>query len=262
MCLIVFAWKTHPEYRLILAANRDEYHQRPAQEMHWWSDKPEVLAGRDLQAGGTWLATSRTGRFATVTNYREQQDPHSGLCSRGELVTDFVTGDLSPWDFHASLQGEKFAGFSLLSIDHESLCYVSNRGDDVTSLAPGVYGLSNASLDTPWPKLLRSRDKLSELIEDKNVNETTLLRLMADRKPARVADVRNDILPFTVASALSAPFILTPEYGTRCASTVLWDYDNRISMSERRFDPDGVVTGESNFSFAAECSTASHPAGL
>jgi uncharacterized protein with NRDE domain len=249
VCLIVFAWKVHPDYRLVLAANRDELHLRPSQELHWWPDQLEVLAGRDLQAGGTWLAAAKTGRFAAVTNYREQQGLRSALRSRGELVTNFVSGDVSANDFSASLQGDHYAGFSLLLGERDSLSYMSNRGDAVRELEPGIYGLSNASLDTPWPKLLRTRDALAALLDADEVTETTLLRLMADRKPAPVDEVKNDIQPFELARALTAPFILTAEYGTRCTSVLLWKYDETIALTEKRFDASGAVSGESRFSF-------------
>ena len=251
MCLVVFAWNVHPEYRLILAANRDEFHERPAQEMHWWPDQPDILAGRDLQAGGTWLAAAKGGRFATVTNYREPDGPRGKPRSRGELVSDFVGGNASPGQFSAAIEGDRYAGFSLLTADSNELSYVSNRGDKPTSLANGVYGLSNASLDTPWPKLVRARDGLSALVSNAAVNESELLRLMEDRQMATAAEVGNDSLPFELARAISAPFILTPDYGTRCTSTLLWSYDEKILLTEKRFDANGNASGESRFSFKA-----------
>ena len=126
MCLIVFAWNEHPEYRLILAANRDEFHRRPAQDAHWWPDQPDILAGRDLQAGGTWLALGRTGRFATVTNYRELSNTKGSYRSRGELVTGFVNSEKDPALFSTSIAGADYAGFSLLCAtlvgDHPPTC--------------------------------------------------------------------------------------------------------------------------------------------
>ena len=252
MCLIVFAWKATPEYRLVLAANRDEFHQRPAQKLHWWPDSPGVLAGRDLQAGGTWLAAGQSGRVATVTNYREFKESRSGLRSRGELVSNFVRGNDSAVDFCSTLDGERYAGFSLLTTDGEELCHVSNRGDAVSRLEPGIYGLSNASLDTPWPKLLRTREALTGLINSGRIDESALFRLMADRTPAADADLENVDLPFEQARALTAPFILSPDYGTRCTTIVLWDHRNRIFLAERSFAATGAVTGDSRFDFAAE----------
>jgi len=249
MCLVVFAWKTHPDYPLIVAANRDERHDRPSRDAAWWPDNPDLLAGRDLQAGGTWLAVARSGRFATVTNYREAQQPRPGLRSRGEIVTGFVAGDAPAPDFIASLPGEEYAGVSVLAGDGETLCYASNRGDAPRSLAPGVYGLSNASLDTPWPKLLRARNGLSDLIAAGDVDPTALMRLLADRAPAPAADVDSGELPFRIARALTAPFIVTETYGTRCSTTLMTGSDGRVRFRERRFGADGSRSGESSFDF-------------
>lgn len=249
MCLIVFAWKTHPDYQLVLAANRDEFHRRPSQALRWWPDDPNVLAGRDLQAGGTWLAASRSGRFATVTNYREQQQRKKTQRSRGELVANFVSGNSSAASYSQSIAGENYAGFSLLVADNDDLYFVSNRGDDPTLIAPGIYGLSNASLDTPWPKLQRSRDGLRSLIESGSLNETELMRLMSDRTMVPVADVEPGPLPFKFTRALTAPFIVSTEYGTRCSTVYLRSKTDDVTLNERRFDSQGKVSGESRFIF-------------
>jgi uncharacterized protein with NRDE domain len=252
MCLVVFAWKAHPQYRLILAGNRDESHQRPTQDAHWWPDDDGVLAGRDLQAGGTWLAVSRSGRFATVTNFREGQKSGPGFLSRGTLVTDFVAGAQSLKDFESSVSGSRYAGFSLLASDGETMFYLSNRDDLDPELAPGIYGLSNASLDTPWSKVVRAKADLESLISADAVNETGLMRILSDRRPASVDEIAADDLPFEMARAISAPFIVAPEYGTRSSTVVLWGADDRIEFAERRFDPSGNTTGNSRFRFAVD----------
>ena len=249
MCLLVLGWNAHPRYRLILAANRDEFHARPTRELHPWPDQPDVYAGRDLQAGGTWLAASKNGRFATVTNYRENPIVPRQARSRGGLVTDFVCGTTAAAEFAPSIDVAEYSGFNLLSSDGQDLAYVSNRGDQPVVLDDGIYGLSNASLDTPWPKLLRTKTSLIELLDSGDVNETSLMRLMEDRQPAAVADITNENLPFELARALTAPFIVTPNYGTRCTSTLLWGHDDRITISERRFDAAGNVIGNDRFSF-------------
>lgn len=250
MCLIVFAWKAHPEYRLILAANRDEYHARPARSAHWWPDRPDILAGRDLQAGGTWLAAGRQGRLATVTNYRELQRAEGKVRSRGDIACNFMASEDSPQDFATSIDGRKYAGYSLLAADQEQLAYASNRGDSPIVLRAGVYGLSNASLDTPWPKLVRSRDLLRQLIDTGTANESSLLRLLADRQPAPVEQIESSTLPFPLAQALSAPFIQTREYGTRCSTTVLWTYAGDMEFCERSFDSLGNTTGTVRYRFS------------
>lgn len=252
MCLIVFGWQSHPEYRLILAANRDEFHGRPARELHWWPDQPDTLAGRDLQAGGTWLAANRNGRFATVTNYREGQPRKAGLRSRGDLVTNFVSGDVQQEDYVGGIEGDRFAGFSLLTAEGDELWYVSNRGDGPRRLQQGIYGLSNAALDTPWSKLVRSRDALAALLESGDINETALMRIMSDRTTAPVAEVDDEHLPFELARAVSAPFIVAPDYGTRCTTILTWRNDGRVSVTERRFEPGGDKSGESSFRFTVQ----------
>ena len=252
MCLVVFAWQAHPEYRLILAGNRDEAHHRPTQDAHWWPDNESILAGRDLQAGGTWLAVGKTGRFATVTNFREGQTGRAGRKSRGALVTDFVANSESAEVHESTVANDEYAGFSLLISDGETMSYLSNRDDLEAKLDPGIYGLSNASLDTPWPKVVRARSGLESLIDSDGINETELMRLLADRTTASVDDVQAGDLPFEIARALTAPFIVAPDYGTRSSSTVLWGKDGVIEFCERRFDPSGKTTGESRFRFQVE----------
>ena len=185
MCLVVFGWQAHPDYRLILAGNRDESHRRPTQDAHWWPDDQSILAGRDLQAGGTWLGVNKSGRFATVTNFREGPRSQAGFKSRGALVTDFVTGSQSPQEFESSISNGQYAGFSLLVSDGNTMSYLSNRDDLESDLIPGVYGLSNASLDTPWPKVLRARSGLESLLNSNTANETELMRLLSDRTCSR-----------------------------------------------------------------------------
>jgi uncharacterized protein with NRDE domain len=257
VCLIVFSWHTHPEYRLVLAANRDEYHARPARDAHWWPDRQHILAGRDLQAGGTWLGVSQRGRFATVTNYREMQRSTGRLRSRGEIVSKFIDSDSGsdsgPKDFVSSIDGANYAGYSLLTADRRQMVYSSNRGpkhsQEPSVLDPGVYGLSNADLDAAWPKVLHSRDALKQLIDSNAVDETSLMRLLADRTPAPVDQIDSSQLPFLVARALSAPFIVSGEYGTRCSTTLLWSYDDDVEFCERNFDSSGELAGTRRFRF-------------
>jgi uncharacterized protein with NRDE domain len=256
MCLIALAWQAHPRYRLVLGANRDEFHDRPAAALGWWHDQPAVLGGRDLQAGGSWLAFGRTGRLAMVTNYREDLQPQAGVRSRGELVAGFVTGSGSPEQFARTLEGSNYAGFSVLAASFagrgDSLAYVSNRGDSARTLPPGIYGLSNASLDTPWPKVLRSKARLATLLEAPVVNPAALLDLLADREPGSdddIADVIADDLPPQALRAIAAPFVVMHEYGTRCSTVVLVEASGHVMVVERRFDRAGEPSGESQIEF-------------
>ena len=256
MCLIVFAWQAHPGYSLVLGANRDEFHARPAAPLDWWQDAPGILGGRDLQAGGTWLALARSGRFATVTNYREDLAPHPGVRSRGELVTNFLEDGRTALQFADSLDGDDYAGFSLLAgrLDGggRELAYVSNRGDKARALSPGLYGLSNSSLDTPWPKVLRSKARLAALLEN-DPDAEAMFDLLADRTPGSsedIADAIADDLPEATARAIAAPFVVTSAYGTRCSTVVLVRTNGEAQVFERRFDITGAATGDSHIAIA------------
>jgi uncharacterized protein with NRDE domain len=251
MCLIVLAFNAHADIPLLVAANRDEFHSRPTQDADWWSDQPEIVGGRDLQAGGTWLAVHRNGRFAAVTNYRDAQSKRGKMYSRGHLVTEFLQGDQTPAEYLQGVQLNDFAGFNLLVADRENLAYLSNRGGGLQQLPAGIYGLSNATLDTPWEKVERSKRRLQKLFEQGRINETHLLRLLDDRKKGPVDDVRSDHLPFSIAHAITAPFIVTPDYGTRCSTIIRADHTGRWHFTERRFDANGNTVGESQFSFNA-----------
>lgn len=252
MCLIAFAWRVHPDYRLILAANRDEFHGRPAEPLHWWPDQPGLLAGRDLQAGGTWLGVSRTGRLAAVTNYREDLERQRRNRSRGELVTGFLTAAETPLRYCSSIDPPAFAGFSLLSMEGDEMAYVSNRGDDPRELAPGIYGLSNASLDTPWSKVVRSKATLESLlqkVEQGAFDPEPLFLMLRDTEPAPTDDYAGTGLAPDLARAVSAPFISTPDYGTRCSTIVLVKASGIVEIHERRFGRSGAPEGEARFSF-------------
>jgi len=256
MCLVVLAYKQDPVYRLIVAGNRDEFHARPTRPAGWWPDKPDIIGGRDLHAGGTWLALHRNGRFATVTNYHDAKHEKARLRSRGHLVTDFVQSELTPANYLQQINGAAYAGFSLLVADSQSLAYLSNRGTGMLELPAGVYGLSNATLDTPWSKVERSKTALATMLGEGKVNETELLRILGDRRKAPLTEVSDDQLPFSTAHALTAPFITLPDYGTRCSTVVLVKSDGTVRFVERRFDATGAVTGESTFSFAVDSDQA------
>jgi uncharacterized protein with NRDE domain len=249
MCLVVLAIEQHPRFPLILAANRDEFHARPAKQAHWWPDKPDIVGGRDLQAGGTWLAVHRDGRFATVTNYRDAEPPSPRHRSRGHLVTDYLDNDLAPSAYLDTIDEDAYAGFNLIVGAANDVAYLSNREEGTRTLGPATYGLSNALLDGPWHKVETSRKKFSALLEADDVNETSIMRLMNDRSKAPVSEVEKGRLDFGTAHAITAPFIVMPDYGTRCTSVLLADENGGWRFTEQRFDPAGRKAGESRFSF-------------
>lgn len=254
MCLVVAAWRMHPELPLILAGNRDEFHARPAEPADWWSDDPDVLAGRDLDAGGTWLGVTRGGRFGVVTNYREGS-PRGGEVSRGLLLTDWLAGAEPAAGFAARLAREeqRYAGFNLLFGDPATLRYHTNRQAASRELEPGIHGVSNALLDTPWPKLVVTRQRLARLIGSGRCEADAILEMLADTEPAgedgETDPALDTALDPDVRRVLSAPFILTPTYGTRCSTVVLFRADGGAEFVERRFDPAGEISGETRVSF-------------
>lgn len=252
MCLLVLAWRAHPRYSLIVAANRDEFHERPAAPLAPWEGEG-IIGGRDLRAGGTWLAVDEQRRFGVVTNFRDLQRAKSGAPSRGDLITSYLRQSAGPQSFFSGLESvaNEYAGFNLLLSDRESLWYASNR-DEVFArvLEPGIHGLSNQLLDTPWPKLVRVRRRFKAWIESSPALAVgDAFDILNDRVP--VTD--DDDLPQTGLSPeweriVSAPFVLSPTYGTRCSTVLLLESSGALYLVERRFDTAGVLTGETEFS--------------
>ena len=239
MCLVLVAYGTRPDTPLLVAANRDEYHARPTDPLHWWPDKPDILAGRDLKAGGTWLGISRRGRFACVTNYRAGRAPADTLRSRGELITAFLESPLGPMAFLENLAGSRYAGFNLLLSDGKTLAYGNNVDTEPQELRHGIYGLANADLDAPWHKSLISKAALEQLIVGDRAHGNALFDLLGNRQTAP-ADAHDD----HPQSALSAPFIVLPDYGTRSSTTLTVAADGAVEIRERRYSADGQKQGE------------------
>lgn len=254
MCLLLIAWKTHPRYRLVLAGNRDEFHDRAATPLNWWTDDARILGGRDVKAGGTWLGVARSGRFGVVTNYRDLQAPVEGAPSRGNLIPRFLTGATSPKEFLDDLRGAamRYSGFNLLVGGSRALYYFSNRGPkEPTALAPGIYGLSNHLLNTPWPKLTRTRGKFTKLLEEPEVIPENLFATLADREQAPADDLPSTGLPNDWERVVSSPFIVNERYGTRCSSVLLVERNGRTTLHERRFDASAVQSGTTRFEFTS-----------
>jgi uncharacterized protein with NRDE domain len=255
VCLLVFAWKAHPGYRLILAANRDELHARPAAPLARWPHDP-ILGGRDLAAGGTWLALDEQRRFGIVTNFREWPAARADAPSRGALIPDYLRARETPQAHLGQLQtgAAAYAGFNLLLGDAHELWYASNRAPDFARPLPGgIYGLSNRLLDTPWPKLTRTRRRFADYLrEGANPQPEPLLAMLNDREPgAESDDAYPDDVPADWRRALSAPFVLNAVYGTRCSTVLLLRENAALRMVERRFDAAGHCSGETNLELNA-----------
>lgn len=238
MCLIFISVQDHPTYKLIIAANRDEFYQRKTAPASYWQDHPEILGGRDLEAQGTWMAMNKNGRIAMVTNYRDIRNIKPVAPSRGALVTDFLLDGSSPENYlgHVESKGQKYNGFNLVVGSGEELWYNSNYKQGVHKLSAGLHGLSNHLLDTPWPKVERGLDKMKSLLTQPQPSIDSLFSVLFDDMIAA-----DDKLPDTGVGLerermLSSMFIKSPGYGTRCSTVVLIDRADHVNFSERVFD--------------------------
>ena len=247
MCLIVLAWQVHPDYPLVVAANRDEFFARPAAPAGFWTDAPNVLAGRDLEAGGTWLGVTRRQHFSALTNYREGGRKFVGKRSRGGLVADFLAAESDPQDYLAALTERRsdYNGYSLFVGDGRRLAYCTNRGPspDPRWLSPGIYGLSNHLLDTPWPKLAAAKATFAAALAQLPAS-APFFDLLADREI--VADTQ---LPATGVAlewerVLSAIFVASPDYGTRASTLLTMHRSGVVTLVERSFGPAAIPLGE------------------
>lgn len=255
MCLIVFAHRVHPQYPLLLAANRDEFHARPTAPAAFWEDPPGLLAGRDLQAGGTWMGITRSGRFAAVTNFRDPARTGPAPRSRGELPLAWLDGeaaDISTLLHQLAARGDEYAGFNLLLGDSAGLWYYSNaEATGPRRLQPGIYGLSNAALDTPWPKVRLGKARMAALA-DGPVDHDALLHTIQDRQLARPEELHPLGLKEDMDQLLSAQFIRAGRYGTRASTTLLWSSGGRVSWRERSYDAEGRETAAMQEQFEIE----------
>jgi len=238
MCLIVVGWRVHPDFPLVVAANRDEFHARPTAVANYWADAPEVIGGRDLEAGGTWLGITRNGRFAAVTNVREP-NAAKGLHSRGRLTQDFLEGRHSAAEHVAGIAMGDYSGFNLLVGDGRSLWYCSNRGAKSLELAPGVYGLSNHLLDSPWPKLLTARQGFARALT-RLPDREPLFSILADDEIVPDTELPDTGIPLDWERRLSAIFVRAEGYGTRASTVVVQSSGGGISFEERSFGPGGA----------------------
>jgi uncharacterized protein with NRDE domain len=241
MCLIALAHRVHPEFPLVVAANRDEFYARPTAAAAFWDDQPDILAGRDLECMGTWLGVTRTGRFAAVTNFRDPADPGAGAESRGTLVSRFLAGSMTAEQFFADVaaRGDEYRGFNLLASDGTALYCYSNRDGSPRRLDPGIYGLSNHLLDTPWPKVRLARDRLREALRPAPAPEP-LFTLLADTDISPDSDLPQTGVGTERERMLSAARIVSGSYGTRCSSVVLQGSDGRVQFAERTYGPEGA----------------------
>lgn len=251
MCLILFAWKKHPQYDLVLAANRDEFYNRPTQVAQAWPAHPDMIAGKDLTAGGTWMGITRSGRFAALTNYRDPQNINPKAPSRGQLTKDFLLSDSSPAAYLQKVKSNdmSYNGFNLLVGDQDSLWYYNNVNHKITPLAPGVYGLSNALLNDAWPKVIQGQERLAQILSSESLSTASLLNLVLDQTIAPDSQLPHTGVPLEWERALSAMYIATPDYGTRC-STALLKSKTKTYYAERSHAHQGQKEDQVDFTLS------------
>jgi uncharacterized protein with NRDE domain len=238
VCLILVAWRAHPKYPLVVAANRDEYYRRPTAPAAFWPDHPQVLAGRDLEAGGTWMGITRQGRFAALTNFRDPSRHQPQAPSRGKLVADFLTGDQSIDAYLDGLDASAYNGFNLLLGDGKHLVAFSNVSGERHDLKPGIYGLSNSLLDTPWPKVGAGKTALEAAL-NALPDERLLGELLRDQRTHPDDALPATGVPLEWERLLSAAFVLSPDYGTRSSTILMLSADAEISFDEQGWMADG-----------------------
>ncbi len=239
MCLITFAYKKHKNYKLIIVANRDEFYQRPTATATFWEDEPSILAGRDLRGNGTWMGFNKNGRFAALTNYRDGFNEQKNAPSRGHLVTSFLLSQNNSLEHLQQLTDSAalYNGYNLLTFDGEQLGYYSNQIKSPTILENGIYGLSNSTLDVGWPKVKKAVSGLESLLQQDDFSVEEAFKMMQNKATAADKDLPNTNIPMQWERLLSAMYIESPDYGTRCSTVFLLDYDGNYHFEERSYVP-------------------------
>ena len=239
MCLINVSFQQHPNYKLIIAANRDEFYERPTKEAHFWSDYPQIFGGRDLRGKGTWLATTTSGKFAALTNYRHPDYMYGDQKTRGQIVTDFLLKTHSPDQYaqHLIETAHQFNGYNLLFGDIDQLYYFNNIENQYAPLKPGFHSLSNAFLNTPWPKVSRATSLLQQYIDEHTTIEPAhIFSILQDQTIATDEQLPSTGVSLQLERQLSPVFIQTEDYGTRCSTVILVTTENEVHIYERSYD--------------------------
>jgi uncharacterized protein with NRDE domain len=252
MCLIFLSLNHHPAYKLIVAANRDEFYKRKTAPAHFWEDHPHILGGRDLEAKGTWLAMSKQGKISMVTNYRDLKNLKPVAPSRGELVMEYLVNGDKPDEYLKAVANRSsvYNGFNLLVGYPDSLYYYSNYQGQVKQITEGVHGLSNHLLNTPWPKVSRGKEKFSEAISASDINPETLFDLLYDEQQAPDHELPDTGIGLERERVLSSMFIKSPDYGTRCSTLLLVDRTNQVQFIERVYDLNTFSYRQNEFNFS------------
>lgn len=237
MCLLIFAYKVHPKYKIILAANRDEYYSRPTASLNFWKNNLNILAGKDLKCNGTWLGITRKGCFSAVTNYRDPSALKEGRPSRGLLVSRYLETDVTPEDYlkEVKRRSSEYNPFNLVVGNREEIWYYSNRAD-IRKLEPGLYGLSNHLLDTPWPKIKKAKEALKQITEKNEINIESIFTLLKDKNFPPDSELPDTGVGYEKERMLSPIFIQSPDYGTRSSSVILME-ERAVHFFEQNYIP-------------------------
>jgi uncharacterized protein with NRDE domain len=255
MCIAYLAISANPRWPLFIAANRDEFHQRASLPAAPWSERPDVIAGIDCLGKGSWLGITRQGRYALLTNYRDPSRLISDAPSRGELVSQYLTNLESPASYSQRIHdaGPAYNGFNLIVGDLNSACYVGNRAaqTEPQTLQPGRYIVSNHLLDTPWPKAERLRTALDSFaLEGLEQSLTPIFEILKDNTPAEDHTLPSTGLTLERERLLSSPFIISPDYGTRCSTVIAVHASGRVFFSEVSYDESGRSTQRHDWPFS------------
>jgi len=257
MCLIFLSLNQHPNYKLIVAANRDEFYARQTSPAEFWKEHPQIVGGRDLEARkpdgtcGTWMAMNKNGRIAMVTNYRDLKNLKSVAPSRGYLVTDFLLSDESPEKYLKPIEKNKndYNGFNLIVGNAEELFYLSNYKDGIVRIENGFHGLSNHLLDTPWPKVKEGKEKMKPLFDENKIDSKKILNALYDEHQAPDNQLPDTGVGLERERMLSSMFIKSPNYGSRCSTVVTVDRNGKVEFTERVYDLKTFEFTEKSFSF-------------
>lgn len=250
MCLILLALQKHPTYKLIVAANRDEFYDRKTAAAAFWDDNPNILGGRDLEAGGTWLGMSRSGKISMITNYRDPKNINPAAPSRGHLVSDYLMNPETPANYLHQLESraKRYNGFNLITGTPDELWYFSNYREGLEKLTPRIYGLSNHLLETPWPKVKHGKNMISKVIAQP-FSTADLFEVLYNSEISPDESLPDTGIGIERERALSSMFIKSPGYGTRCSTVILVNYENEVVFSERVYNLTSFSFTENSFTF-------------
>jgi uncharacterized protein with NRDE domain len=238
MCLIVIGYNHHPDYRLIFAANRDEFYQRPSSAADFWIDESSLLAGRDLKEGGTWCGITKNGRFAAITNYRDMKSIKQNALSRGRIVTDFLLGTSSPELHSKNLieSSDLYNSYGLIFGNGNELFFFSNQTKELVKIKAGIHGLSNHLLDTPWFKVRKGKELLKNAIDKRDTLVDDLFLMLSDKTISPEKELPDTGLPKEIEKRISPIFVETPDYGTRSSTVILIDKKDNVTFIEKSLD--------------------------